>query len=92
MKKCKNMLVIFIIMTLIIIIKAVLISLMAQLGEIFAFAGLCISIFLLIFFSGLLRGLYVDNFSHVVKWWHVLGEFLRGLQFHWIQIRGFQHV
>lgn len=56
MKKCKNMLVIFIIMTLIIIIKAVLISLMAQLGEIFAFAGLCVSIFLLIFLAACLEG------------------------------------
>lgn len=56
MKKCKNMLVIFIIMTLIIIITAVLISLMAQLGEIFAFAGLCVSIFLLILLAACLEG------------------------------------
>lgn len=55
MKKCKNMLVIFIIMTLIIIITAVLISLMAQLGEIFAFAGLCVSIFLLILLAACLE-------------------------------------
>jgi hypothetical protein len=43
-------------MTLIIIITAVLISLMAQLGEIFAFAGLCVSIFLLILLAACLEG------------------------------------
>lgn len=56
MKKAKTMLILFIIITLIIITTAVLISMMAQFGEIFGFAGLCLSLFLLILLAACLEG------------------------------------